>query len=90
MKKDLRGGKVLVDWSQNNSAKTTVAVYSLRARESPTASTPITWEEVEGCHRPEQLRFTAPEVLDRVTHLGDLFTGVRDGSGSLPAPGARE
>ena len=85
MKKDLRGGKVLVDWSQNNSAKTTVAVYSLRARESPTVSTPISWDEVEGAHRPEQLRFTAPEVLDRVTHLGDLFTAVRDGSGSIPA-----
>jgi bifunctional non-homologous end joining protein LigD len=85
MKKDLRGGKVLVDWSQNNSAKTTVAVYSLRARETPTASTPISWEEVEGCVRAEDLRFTAPEVLDRVTHLGDLFAPVLDGSGKLPA-----
>jgi bifunctional non-homologous end joining protein LigD len=85
MKKDLRGGKVLVDWSQNNSAKTTVAVYSLRARETPTASTPISWEEVEGCARAEDLRFTAPEVLDRVTHLGDLFAPVLDGSGKLPA-----
>jgi bifunctional non-homologous end joining protein LigD len=85
MKKDLRGGKVLVDWSQNNSAKTTVAVYSLRARELPTASTPISWEEVEGCRRAEDLRFTAPEVLDRVTHLGDLFAPVLDGSGKLPA-----
>jgi bifunctional non-homologous end joining protein LigD len=85
MKKDLRGGKVLVDWSQNNSAKTTVAVYSLRAREAPTASTPISWEEVEGCRRAEDLRFTAPEVLDRVTHLGDLFAPVLDGSGTIPA-----
>jgi bifunctional non-homologous end joining protein LigD len=85
MKKDLRGGKVLVDWSQNNSAKTTVAVYSLRARETPTASTPISWEEVAGCRRAEDLRFTAPEVLDRVTHLGDLFAPVLDGSGKLPA-----
>jgi bifunctional non-homologous end joining protein LigD len=85
MKKDLRGGKVLVDWSQNNSAKTTVAVYSLRARETPTASTPISWEEVEGCARAEDLRFTAPEVLDRVTHLGDLFAPVLVGSGKLPA-----
>jgi bifunctional non-homologous end joining protein LigD len=85
MKKDLRGGKVLVDWSQNNSAKTTVAVYSLRAREAPTVSTPISWDEVEGCDRPEQLRFTAPEVLDRVTHLGDLFAHALDGSGSIPA-----
>jgi bifunctional non-homologous end joining protein LigD len=85
MKKDLRGGKVLVDWSQNNAAKTTVAVYSLRARETPTASTPISWEEVEGCARAEDLRFTAPEVLDRVTHLGDLFAPVLEGSGKLPA-----
>ena len=84
MKKDLRGGKVLVDWSQNNAAKTTVAVYSLRARETPTASTPITWDEVEECRRPEQLRFTAPEVLDRVTHLGDLFAPALNGAGSLP------
>jgi bifunctional non-homologous end joining protein LigD len=84
MKKDLRGGKVLVDWSQNNSAKTTVAVYSLRARETPTASTPISWEEVEGCRRAEDLRFTAPEVLDRVTHLGDLFAPVLTGSGKIP------
>jgi bifunctional non-homologous end joining protein LigD len=84
MKKDLRGGKVLVDWSQNNSAKTTVAVYSLRAREAPTASTPITWEEVEDCRRADDLRFTAPEVLDRVTHLGDLFAPIRSGSGTIP------
>jgi bifunctional non-homologous end joining protein LigD len=84
MKKDLRGGKVLVDWSQNNSAKTTVAVYSLRARETPTASTPISWEEVEGCRRADDLRFTAPEVLDRVTHLGDLFAPILSGSGTIP------
>jgi bifunctional non-homologous end joining protein LigD len=84
MKKDLRGGKVLVDWSQNNAAKTTVAVYSLRARETPTVSTPISWDEVEGCRRPEDLRFVAPEVLDRVADLGDLFAPVRDGSGKLP------
>jgi bifunctional non-homologous end joining protein LigD len=57
----------------------------LRARETPTASTPISWEEVAGCRRAEDLRFTAPEVLDRVTHLGDLFAPVLDGSGKLPA-----
>jgi bifunctional non-homologous end joining protein LigD len=84
MKKDLRGGKVLVDWSQNNSAKTTVAVYSLRAREAPTASTPISWDEVEGCRRADDLRFTAPEVLDRVTHLGDLFAPILNGTGTIP------
>jgi bifunctional non-homologous end joining protein LigD len=85
MRKDLRGGKVLIDWSQNNSAKTTVAVYSLRARESPTASTPLTWEEVEGCRRPDMLRFTGPDVLERVESVGDLFAPVLDGSGSIPA-----
>ena len=48
MKKSLRTGKVLVDWSQNDEHKTTVNVYSLRARERPTVSTPLDWDEVEG------------------------------------------
>src|SRR3954452_17225070 len=65
MKKDLRTGKVLVDWSQNNAAKTTVAVYSLRARATPTVSTPVTWDEVEACERADDLRFTSADVLDR-------------------------
>ena len=79
MKKRLRGGKVLIDWSQNNPAKTTVAVYSLRARSEPTASTPVTWEEIRGCASegdPSLLRFTADEVLERVEELGDLFEVV--------------
>jgi bifunctional non-homologous end joining protein LigD len=75
MAKDLRPGKVLVDWSQNNPAKTTVAPYSLRARPQPTVSTPLTWDEVE---IGGLLTFTAAEVLDRVTELGDLFAGVLD------------
>jgi len=66
MRKTLRGGKILIDWSQNNAAKTTVSVYSLRARPAPTVSTPITWDEVESCTSAEQLRFTADEVLARV------------------------
>jgi len=73
MKKALRGGKVLVDWSQNNAAKTTVAVYSLRARERPTVSTPISWRELESCRRPDDLVFLAGDVLERVKQEGDLF-----------------
>ena len=74
MTKALRPGKVLVDWSQNSAAKTTVSVYSLRARERPTVSTPVTWEEVEACHSPEDLVFTSDDVLARVDRLGDLFS----------------
>lgn len=73
MAKNLRGGKVLIDWSQNNPKKTTVAPYSLRARPAPTVSTPVTWREVESCREPDDLRFLADEVLDRVDDLGDLF-----------------
>jgi bifunctional non-homologous end joining protein LigD len=74
MAKELRGGKVFVDWSQNDEHKTTSAVYSLRARERPTVSTPVTWEEVERGHDdPDSLRFEAADVLKRVGDLGDLF-----------------
>ncbi|WP_024875324.1 non-homologous end-joining DNA ligase [Saccharomonospora piscinae] len=73
MAKNLRGGKVLIDWSQNNPKKTTVAPYSLRARPSPTVSTPVTWSEVESCETPEDLTFVAAEVLDRIAESGDLF-----------------
>jgi len=73
MKKVLRGGKVLVDWSQNNAAKTTVAVYSLRARERPTVSTPVSWSEVESCRRPDDLVFLCGDVLERVERQSDLF-----------------
>jgi bifunctional non-homologous end joining protein LigD len=62
-----------VDWSQNNSAKTTVSVYSLRARSRPTVSTPVTWDEVEACRKPGDLVFTSDDVLARVEELGDLF-----------------
>jgi bifunctional non-homologous end joining protein LigD len=75
MTKSLRGGKIFVDWSQNNAAKTTVAPYSLRAREAPTVSTPLTWDEVE---RGTGLRFTAADVLERVAEFGDLFAGTLD------------
>jgi bifunctional non-homologous end joining protein LigD len=73
MTKSLRGGKVLVDWSQNSAAKTTVSVYSLRARERPTVSTPVTWDEVEGCSSWQDLVFDSDDVLARVERHGDLF-----------------
>jgi bifunctional non-homologous end joining protein LigD len=84
MKKELRTGKVLVDWSQNNSAKTTIAVYSLRARATPTVSTPVTWDEVEACTDPGDLRFTSADVLARVADLGDLFAPCLEGGQALP------
>ena len=73
MTKSLRPGKVLIDWSQNNGSKTTVAPYSLRAREHPTVSTPVTWDEVGACREVADLFFTAPDVLARVEERGDLF-----------------
>ncbi|WP_084270021.1 non-homologous end-joining DNA ligase [Patulibacter minatonensis] len=76
MAKELRHRKVLIDWSQNDQAKTTVGVYSLRARRRPTVSTPIDWDEVEACERsddPETLVFTADRTLERVARRGDLF-----------------
>ena len=73
MTKTLRDGKVLIDWSQNNGSKTTVAPYSLRARPHPTVSTPVTWDEVAACRHPDDLFFTAPDVLDRISEHGDLF-----------------
>ncbi|GAB1821371.1 non-homologous end-joining DNA ligase [Herbidospora sp. RD11066] len=68
-----RPGKVFIDWSQNNPAKTTVAVYSVRANAEPTVSTPLTWTEVAACDDPGRLRFTTSEVLARVGAHGDLF-----------------
>jgi bifunctional non-homologous end joining protein LigD len=73
MKRSLRKGKVLVDWSQNSRHKTTIAVYSLRARPRPTVSTPVTWDEVEGAAGGEPLSFETADVLARVDDLGDLF-----------------
>ncbi len=79
MTKALRPGKVLIDWSQNNAAKTTVAPYSLRARAQPTVSTPVSWDEVEACRRAPDLVFTADDVLARVEAAGDLFAPVLAG-----------
>jgi bifunctional non-homologous end joining protein LigD len=87
MKKDLRLGKVLVDWSQNDEHKTTVSVYSLRARERPTVSTPVTWEEVEQAFKKKDaglLVFEAEQVLKRVEKMGDLFAPVLSLKQTLP------
>jgi bifunctional non-homologous end joining protein LigD len=73
MTRKLRAGKVLIDWSQNNGSKTTVAPYSLRARQFPTVSTPVTWDEVESCRQPPDLFFTAEDTLARVATHGDFF-----------------
>jgi bifunctional non-homologous end joining protein LigD len=79
MKKELRVGKIFVDWSQNDDHKTTVSVYSLRAREHPTVSTPVQWAEVEQALKKKDadlLVFEAGQVLDRVQKMGDLFEPV--------------
>jgi bifunctional non-homologous end joining protein LigD len=87
MAKNLRKGKVLVDWSQNDEHKTTVSVYSLRARERPTVSTPVSWEEVERALEQEDrdsLSFEASEVIERVNDRGDLFAPVLELTQELP------
>jgi bifunctional non-homologous end joining protein LigD len=87
MKKVEREGKVFVDWSQNHQRKTTIAVYSLRARERPTASTPVSWEEVEavaGSGDGASLVFEAGQVLERIEAHGDLFAPVLELQQTLP------
>lgn len=94
MKKQLRVGKVLVDWSQNDEHKTTISVYSLRAREHPTVSTPVKWEEVEHALKKKDaslLVFEANQVLGRVEKMGDLFEPVLPLKQKLPKlPGIGE
>nr|WP_197288115.1 hypothetical protein [Nocardia sp. NRRL S-836] len=84
MTKAHRENRVFIDWSQNNPAKTTITPYSLRGRDEPTAATPATWDEVRGCRKPEQLTFTADDVLDRVQALGDLFAPAGRHRAALP------
>jgi bifunctional non-homologous end joining protein LigD len=87
MKKAIRVGKVLVDWSQNDEHKTTIAIYSLRARPRPTVSTPVTWEEVEQVltkKNPQLVVFEAEDVMRRVDKLGDLFAPVLKLKQKLP------
>jgi len=87
MKKALRVGKVFVDWSQNDDHKTTVCVYSLRAKPRPTVSTPVTWKEVEQCWAKKDaslLVFESDQVLKRVERMGDLFEPVLTLKQKLP------
>ncbi|MBT8241732.1 MAG: non-homologous end-joining DNA ligase [Acidimicrobiia bacterium] len=84
MAKSQRTGKVFVDWSQNARHKTTIAPYSLRAKGQPTVSAPVTWDEVATCADGDHLSFTAPEVLERVARLGDLFAPVQSLQQELP------
>jgi bifunctional non-homologous end joining protein LigD len=90
MARQRRREKVFIDWSQNNPAKTTVASYSLRGREQPTVATPLTWEEVRSCRRPEDLMFTAHDLPRRLADHGDLMAPLLDGGDALPerAPSA--
>jgi bifunctional non-homologous end joining protein LigD len=87
MKKVERKGKVFVDWSQNHRRKTTIAVYSLRARERPTVSTPVTWDEVEAAVErddADSLTFETADVLKRIDEHGDLFAPVLELKQELP------
>src|SRR5437763_15080596 len=87
MSKAVRKGKVFVDWSQNDEHKTTICVYSLRAKEEPTVSTPVTWNEVENCLKNKQadlLKFRSDQTLARVEKRGDLFEPVENLKQKLP------
>jgi bifunctional non-homologous end joining protein LigD len=85
MAKNLREGKVLVDWSQNHAKKTTINAYSLRAKERPTVSTPVTWEEVEtAIKKKKRMSFEAGEVIERIESLGDIFSPVLTLKQKLP------
>jgi bifunctional non-homologous end joining protein LigD len=87
MSKALRKGKIFVDWSQNDEHKTTVCVYSLRAKEEPTVSTPVSWDEVENClkkGKADLLKFRCDRTLERVQKMGDLFHPVEDFKQKLP------
>ena len=85
MAKVERPGKIFVDWSQNARFKTTIGVYSMRARPEPTVSTPVSWAEVEaGAAGEAPLKFTYADVLERVEQFGDLFEPVLTTKQSLP------
>jgi len=87
MSKVVRKGKVFVDWSQNDEHKTTICVYSLRAKEEPTVSTPVSWDEVENCLKKKKadlLRFRSDKTLARVEKMGDIFEPVEELKQKLP------
>jgi bifunctional non-homologous end joining protein LigD len=87
MSKAVRKEKVFVDWSQNDEHKTTICVYSLRAKEEPTVATPVTWDEVQNCLKKKEaglLKFRPEKVLARVEKFGDLFEPVENLKQKLP------
>lgn len=85
MERKLRKGKIFVDWSQNDDKKTTVNVYSLRAKDHPTVSTPVTWDEVKKALKAKKkLSFETADVLKRVKKIGDLFASVLTLKQKLP------
>jgi len=84
MDKKVRKGKVFIDWSQNNAAKTTIAPYSMRGIDRPTVSTPLTWDEVESATKAADLRFETDDVLGRLDEHGDLLADMPDNAAPLP------
>jgi bifunctional non-homologous end joining protein LigD len=86
MTRSARENKVFIDWSQNRAAKTTVVPYSLRGRNEPWVSTPLTWDEVEACREPEDVLFGPDEVAERLDDLGDLCAVLRERRECLPTP----
>jgi bifunctional non-homologous end joining protein LigD len=84
MRKDLRGGKVFIDWSQNSRHKTTIAAYSLRAQPYATVSTPVSWDEVEAAAGGAPLSFDSADVLERIATHGDLFEPTATMKQKLP------
>ncbi|MEU3713819.1 non-homologous end-joining DNA ligase [Streptomyces catenulae] len=86
MRKDLRPGKVFLDYSQNAAAKTTACAYTLRARATPTVSTPVTWDEVATCTDPAQLTFLFDEIAGRRARHGDLFAPLLNPNRAHPLP----
>jgi bifunctional non-homologous end joining protein LigD len=81
-----RAGRVFIDWSQNAARKTTAAPYTARARETPTVSAPLSWQEVAAARRPGQLEFTLADVPGRVGETGDLLAGLLDPAAAAPLP----
>ena len=84
MEKKVRTGKVFIDWSQNNAAKTTIAPYSMRGIDRPTVSTPLTWDEVESATKAADLRFETADVVRRLDEHGDLLADMPDHAAPLP------
>ncbi|MFE8009379.1 non-homologous end-joining DNA ligase [Streptomyces sp. NPDC057418] len=86
MTRALRPGKVFVDFSQNAAAKTTAAPYTLRAKDSPTVSAPVTWDEIEACGAPSELVFLAGDMAARIARHGDLLDPLNDPRQARPLP----